>query len=100
MTYVTFSLGGFHLGRPGVRGEGGSAKSGLTIYFLYRTKRKNRGQGGRGGQFSAENRGRPLWKAPNVYPYPKIVVLEGVSSKKNGLGLAGITQVMPSASLV
>ena len=31
----------------------------------------------------------------NIYPYPKIVVSEGVGSKKNGLGLAGITGVIP-----
>ena len=27
------------------QGEGGSAKRGLTIYFLYRTKKKNRRHG-------------------------------------------------------
>ena len=37
------------------RGEGGSAKRGLTIYVLYRKKKKkNRRQGGRGVNFQTK----------------------------------------------
>ena len=43
------------------------------LYFLYRTKKKNRGQKGGGGQFSAKNRGRPLWKAPYMIINTKIL---------------------------
>ena len=36
-------------------GGGGSAKRGLTIYFLHRTKKKNQGQRGRGGSIFGQN---------------------------------------------
>ena len=68
---------GLPFGRPVVRGRG-SAKSGLTIYFLYRSKRKNRGQGGGGGSVF----GRKSWTSfmegplPNTDSfYPKVVVV-------------------------
>ena len=51
---------GLPFGRPVVRGRGVSHIS----YIEQRSKIAD--IGGEGGQFSAKNRGRPLWKAPYV----------------------------------
>ena len=51
---------GLPFGRPVVRGRGVSHIS----YIEQRSKIAD--IGGEGGQFSAKNRGRPLWKAPNL----------------------------------
>ena len=44
------------------------------LYISYiEQRRKTAGKRGKGGQFSAKNRGRPLWKAPYMIINTKIL---------------------------
>ena len=53
------------------------------LYISYiEQRRKTAGKRGKGGQFSAKNRGRPLWKAPYMIINTKILCGLGIRRRR------------------